>query len=119
MLSPTENSRNQGLQGFLVRHGLHFQYLIFKDFSRKPSKFKYFSSLCQPCILAINPFKTNGISHSYQLDLSISILAINPFKTNGISHLDQLDESISNFRVVEWYFSFFFQILKDTFQVKN
>ena len=25
-------------------------YLIFKDFSRKPSKFKSFSSLCEPCI---------------------------------------------------------------------
>ena len=25
--------------------------LIFKDFSRKPSKFKYFSSLCEPCTL--------------------------------------------------------------------
>ena len=24
-------------------------YLIFKDFSRKPSKFKYFSSLCETC----------------------------------------------------------------------
>ena len=24
-------------------------YLTFKDFSRKPSKFKYFSSLCDPC----------------------------------------------------------------------
>ena len=23
--------------------------LIFKDYSRKPSKFKYFSSLCEPC----------------------------------------------------------------------
>ena len=23
--------------------------LFFKDFSRKPSKFKYFSSLCEPC----------------------------------------------------------------------
>ena len=23
--------------------------LIFKDFSRKPSKFKYFLSLCEPC----------------------------------------------------------------------
>ena len=23
--------------------------LIFKDFSRKPSKLKYFSSLCEPC----------------------------------------------------------------------
>ena len=24
--------------------------LIFKDFSRKPSKFKYFSSLCEPLV---------------------------------------------------------------------
>ena len=24
-------------------------YLFFKDFSRKPSKFQYFSSLCEPC----------------------------------------------------------------------
>ena len=24
-------------------------HLIFNDFSRKPSKFKYFSSLCKPC----------------------------------------------------------------------
>ena len=28
--------------------------LIFKDFSRKPSKFKYFSSLCEPCIMLKN-----------------------------------------------------------------
>ena len=25
--------------------------LIFKDFSRKPSNFKYISSLCEPCVL--------------------------------------------------------------------
>ena len=25
-------------------------YVFFKDFSRKPSKFKYFSSLCKPCV---------------------------------------------------------------------
>ena len=25
--------------------------LIFKYFSRKPSKFKYFSSLCEPCFI--------------------------------------------------------------------
>ena len=25
--------------------------LVFKDFSRKPSQFKYFSSLCQPCAM--------------------------------------------------------------------
>ena len=27
--------------------------LIFKDFSRKPSKFKYFSSLCYPCTIIV------------------------------------------------------------------
>ena len=27
--------------------------LIFKDFSRKPYKSKYFSSLCEPCIFKI------------------------------------------------------------------
>ena len=43
VLSPTENSRIQVL--FKAD-------LILKDFSRKPSKFKYFSSLCQPCILS-------------------------------------------------------------------
>ena len=26
-------------------------YFIFKDFSRKPSKFKYFSSLCKPWLI--------------------------------------------------------------------
>ena len=35
-------------------------YLIFKDFSRKPSKFKYFSSLCKPCIrLELKQFTEN------------------------------------------------------------
>ena len=29
-------------------------YFIFKDFSRKPSKFKYFSSLCEPCVCSSN-----------------------------------------------------------------
>ena len=26
-------------------------YLIFKDFSRKPSEFKFFSSLSEPCLI--------------------------------------------------------------------
>ena len=30
--------------------------LIFKDFSRKPSKFKYFSSLCNPCLCSLSPY---------------------------------------------------------------
>ena len=30
--------------------------LIFKDFSRKPSKFKYFSSLCKFCVPNLSSF---------------------------------------------------------------
>ena len=30
--------------------------LIFKDFSRKSSKFKYFSSLCEPFIITAEKF---------------------------------------------------------------
>ena len=49
MLSPTENRRIQGLFRHLSDLPVLFKaYLIFKDFSRKLSKFKYFSSLCQP-----------------------------------------------------------------------
>ena len=52
VLSSTENRRIQvkdfsrPLSFFPV---LFKADLIFKDFSRKPSKFKYFSSLCEPC----------------------------------------------------------------------
>ena len=46
VLSPTENSRIQGLfKAFELFSSLFKADLIFKDFSRKPSKFKYFSSL--------------------------------------------------------------------------
>ena len=37
---------------------------------------------------------------------------INPFMQNVCSHPYQLDESISNFRVVGWYFSFFYSNYK-------
>ena len=51
VLSPTENSRNEGLSRPFSDIPVLFKAdLIFKDFSRKPSKFKYFSSLCEPCI---------------------------------------------------------------------
>ena len=36
-------------------------------------------------------------------------IMFNPFKPNGISHSYQLDQSISVFRVVGWYFSFLFK----------
>ena len=50
MLSPTENSIIQGLLKAFVQFSRTFQGLfIFKDFSRKLSKIKYFSSLCEPC----------------------------------------------------------------------
>ena len=34
---------------------------------------------------------------------------LNPFKLNGISHSYQLDQSVSILRVVGWYFSSFFK----------
>ena len=50
MLSSTENGRLQGLFKALSDFPVLFKAeLIFKDFSRMPSKFKYFSSLCESC----------------------------------------------------------------------
>ena len=50
MLSSTENSRIQGLFKALRDFPVLFKAdLIFKDSSRKPSKFKYFSHLCESC----------------------------------------------------------------------
>ena len=37
------------------------------------------------------------------------LLSVNPFKLNGISHSYQLDYSISSFKVVWWCFSFLFK----------
>ena len=52
VLSPTENSIIPGLFKALSNFPVLFKAdLIFKDFSRKPSKFKYFSCLCEPCEL--------------------------------------------------------------------
>ena len=49
VLSSTENRRIQGLFKALSIFPVLFKAdLIFKDFSRKPSKLKYFSSLCEP-----------------------------------------------------------------------
>ena len=48
VLSPTEIVEFKLLSDLPV---LFKADLIFKDFSRKTSKFKYFSSLCQPCDL--------------------------------------------------------------------
>ena len=37
----------------------------------------------------------------------------NPFMSNGISPSCQLDESISNFRIVGWYVSFLFKFIRN------
>ena len=37
----------------------------------------------------------------------------NPFKMNGISHSYQLDQSISILRVIRWYFLILFKFLKN------
>ena len=46
VLSPAGNRRNQGL--FELFSSTFQGIFNFQDFSRKPSKFKYFSSLCKP-----------------------------------------------------------------------
>ena len=42
-------------------------------------------------------------------NLSPQNLAFNQFRLNGISHSYQLDQSISVLKVVGWYFSFLFR----------
>ena len=52
LLIPTENriEESKDFSRPLCDFPVFFKAdLIFKDFSRKPSKFKYFSSLCEPC----------------------------------------------------------------------
>ena len=48
VLSPTENSSTRHMSVFPV---LFKADLIIKDFSSKPSKFKYVSSMCEPCLI--------------------------------------------------------------------
>ena len=56
--------------------------LIFKDFSRKSSKFKYFSSLCEPCaflctalIFEHDRFKNDLMTVLSEADPNLRILA--------------------------------------------
>ena len=70
VLSPTENSRIQGLFKALSYFPILFKAdLIFKDFSRKPSKFKLFSSLCEPCL-----FLYSGLEYLSGILVDIAIL---------------------------------------------
>ena len=57
--------------------------------------------------------------HIDRISMELPFLYFNPFKPNAISHCYHLDESISYCRVVGWYFSFFFQILKETSVCKH
>ena len=73
ILRPTENSRIQKFSRPLSVFPVLFKAdLIFKDFSSKPSKFKCFSSLCEPCALEHKVWKkkldinNNKISSSYE-----------------------------------------------------
>ena len=63
VLSPTEIVEFKDFSRLLSDFPVLFKaYLIFKDFSRKPSKFKYFSSLCKPW-KTLMKFRICGISY--------------------------------------------------------
>ena len=52
VLSPSECKKIEDFSRPLSDFPVLFKAdLIFKDFSRKPSKFKYYSSLCKPWLL--------------------------------------------------------------------
>ena len=81
MLSPTENISNQDFSSFLSDFPVLFKAdLIFKDFSRKPSNIKYFSSLVKPC----NFF--SGFCQKLFSQLCFLVLLI--FKTLTLCRLD-------------------------------
>ena len=51
VFSSTENKKIKDFSRLFSGFSVLFKAdLIFKDFSRKPSKFKYFPSLCEPCV---------------------------------------------------------------------
>ena len=52
------------------------------------------------------------ICNEYKVNHCDMVL-VNPFKLNGISHSYKLDQSISFLIVVGWHFSFLFKILKN------
>ena len=55
---------------------------------------KYFAFIC-------------STKNRQNISIFILVSTINPFVLNGISHSSQLDQSISILRVIGWYFSFF------------
>ena len=71
-LSPTEKSRIQGLFKTFEWFSSTFQAdLIFKDFSRKSFKFKYFSSLWKPCLYPNIASVTDGTIKGLNSSLNI------------------------------------------------
>ena len=81
LLSPTENSRIQGLfeafKWFSSTFQCRFNFL--KDFSRQSCIFKYFSDLCEPCItnLCNNDFKVVIGELSLRNLITVLTVAIN------------------------------------------
>ena len=63
-------------------------YLFFKDFTRKPSKFKYFSSMCEPCLWIVYTFFL--ISHQYGGAMS-SLFIVWMKNSMVLGHLASLD----------------------------
>ena len=56
----------QGKQLFIVKKVLFKADLIFKNFSRNPFEFKYFSSLCEPWLKFVNKSKDAKDQESIQ-----------------------------------------------------
>ena len=62
-------------------------YLILKDFSRKPSKFKYFSRLCEPSSHAkTQNFKTRLVPYDIESNICANLLLniLNPLSKSDI-----------------------------------
>ena len=73
VLSPAENRRNQDFSRPLSYFPVLFKaYLIFNDFIRKPSKFKYFSSLCEPWSTVNKACIEGGVGYPYLISLEVN-----------------------------------------------
>ena len=74
---------------------------IFKDFSRKPSKFKYFSCMCEPCTV----IQSTSLPKVWHFILSL-------FHSQ---HSDKTDQPLLN--VVAWNEPFWFDVLSPSQQL--
>ena len=87
MLNPPVNGKIQGLFKAFGRFSSTFKAnLIFKDFLRQSCIFKYFSSLCQPCI---EVFQGNQI---YTVVLSVML---NSFPSLSLSTRSTVQQKVA------------------------